>query len=300
MFDLFTPKYDISGKPLCMDEEKTLSMPCIEFEKMNTRLQHKHTILKEALKLYQNHGKLTPINNQNFQGGPKGCSMEQWSILEAQREFMKDLLNLDSGIPVMDALKEAKLVKIDFDLPTKFYRFKPKRPFNNFIDVCNGELKKETFYYKHSMKYVKFDNNDGRWMECDSGGVCDLKTKSVSTPNSNMICVDFMCFKYDPVKGELFVNQESLNVMVNKQTNEQNNRYSFIRKLDYSETNCRNQKLAFQSGNYFYSSKFYSSFISLDDNISVGKAKIQIHTPEQKSKAKENNDKVDKHHKVKR
>ena len=78
--------------------EKTVSMPCFEFDKISSRLNHKHSVLMEALRLYANMGKLTPVNHQSFDGGPRECSELLWPIFELNREEFKAKLGLQSGI----------------------------------------------------------------------------------------------------------------------------------------------------------------------------------------------------------
>lgn len=252
------------------DENKPgLSMPCDAFEKLSSKLHQKHSTLKEALKLYENVGKLTPANYQTLKAGPKGCSEFFWNVFENQREYMKSVLGLSTGnAPSFVDLKNSELIEIDFSLPAKLYAFRAEDKYER--DICNGDFKKEVFYHVNERKYVKYDSVEMQWMECSETGICDDSTRGmpdneISSPN--MICLEFVCFEYDAETAEVYVNQMSKEIMFSQIEAEKNDEFSKIAEFNYTRNpNCKNEQFIFKfNENVFVSKKLYSSFISIDE-----------------------------------
>ena len=166
-------------------------------------------------------------------------------------------------------------------------------------DLCNGRFRKDIFYYRFATKYVRFDEEDQMWEECNVVGVCDETSKTIPMDmfptNHQMICIDFICLQYDETTGDVHVSDHSVELIKSKFQVEMDNQYSLIRESrdSYDPVNCKNEEFVFRDGDNFFSKNFEMSFERLDKETPVGSVEVRYFSNEQYVQEKDNNNIVD-------
>ena len=233
--------------------ETIVEFPCQEFVKITKKLKHKHSVLEDAVNLYLEHGKLIPINKQNFEAGPPGCSDSFWNNFEKQRKNLKSVRNLvdgSLGTASYSDLKDADLIEINFKLSTDLFYFEKTSGTEGASLYAQKKgcckFKKELFLNTLDSKFLKYNQKNGKWLVCDKFGICQKGAQSFSLNNSefngeNLVCFEFLCFSYS--YGQLFVHSRTMQLLDNAIEKEKN----FLNSVLYNNTEVHNTTL-----NHYY------------------------------------------------
>lgn len=243
----------------CDDSEcssRSVEIDCQEFDRINTKLQNKQSVLQEAIDSYMKHGRLVPVDRQILKPGPPGCSDILFRLFEDRRSYWKRTLRLpETTHDYQDIIDETKLIEVKFKIPIDLVFFEDTEN-----EIC-GDFSQQIFVNKLDTKYIKFHEN--QWTDCDEYGICNKNKNNVDlNVNEKMVCFEgWLCFFYEENNEKLFVTLKTIEILDALIEKEKNLNHSPIHDENLL-SKCANGgygDFIFRfSGNKFISSSFYS------------------------------------------